>query len=159
MDEDFFIKILKYLKWKGLEPTSVKEIYQLALKNHLLTKEEYEQINSDPRDGSTELGLKLDRIYYLFQECTHLGQCEPDTDHRVMTLDGYFKLLEHDELKEARKSSRFAQVSSVIAIIISIITMVISIYFSLEQIKLATDSTPNKVVVTNWGQVDGRLSK
>ena len=51
-----------------------------------------------------------------------------------MDSDAYFKLLEYEELKDARKSSLHATVFASIAIVISIFSTLMSIYYSNEQI-------------------------
>lgn len=56
----------------------------------------------------------------------------PDTGNQRfwLNLEGYFQLLEHEELKDARKSSNRAMIVSIVAIIISITTLIVSIHYS-----------------------------
>jgi len=63
----------------------------------------------------------------------------------IMNMEAYFRLLEHEELKEARQSSKEARKYAIIAICISIIAMVISIIFSIIQI-----ITPTKIDNTQF---------
>ena len=48
--------------------------------------------------------------------------------------EGYFKLLEYEELSEARHSSKIATRIAIAAIIISIVSTSASVYFSIKQI-------------------------
>lgn len=52
----------------------------------------------------------------------------------ILTTEGYFRLLEYDELKDARASSRIAQWSSFVAIVITIISSWISIQYAKQQV-------------------------
>jgi len=69
----------------------------------------------------------------LSRESFHIyiegGEAWKDAPHYINT-EGYFKLLEYRELREARASSKEARIYAIVAIIISIITLGISIYFS-----------------------------
>jgi len=55
-----------------------------------------------------------------------------------LSFEDSFRLLEHQELKDARKSSLYATIFASSAIIISIISSAISIYYSNEQLNKPT---------------------
>ena len=55
-----------------------------------------------------------------------------------MDNDAYFKLMEYEELKGARKSALHATIFASVAIVISIISTLISIHFSSEQLNNPT---------------------
>lgn len=57
--------------------------------------------------------------------------------HYINT-EGYFKLLEYRELKDARKSSKEARWYAIIAIGISIMALLASIYFSIKELQQTT---------------------
>jgi len=56
----------------------------------------------------------------------------------LMGMEAYFNLLEYEELKEARQSSKTATYFAFTAICISIITLGVSIYFSNKQLQSPT---------------------
>lgn len=64
----------------------------------------------------------------------HPGGIPPDDGEFFLKHNGYFNLLEHEELLSARKSSLYATIFASIAIIISIISAATSIYFSNAQL-------------------------
>lgn len=81
--------------------------------------------------------LNPDRNFYtrLFRDAFEFDEdirYDPDRLGRLK-MESYFRLLEHEELNEARQSSRDAQKKAVIAIWISILAMVITIIFSILQ--------------------------
>ena len=63
----------------------------------------------------------------------------------VMKADGYFSLLEYEELEEARESSKHANKWATIALIVSIVATVCSIGFSLKQIYTPTEINQEQI--------------
>ncbi len=72
-----------------------------------------------------------------------------------LNIEGYSKLLNYKELKEARDSSRKAKWYAIIAIAISIVTLFTSIYFSIQS--LNRDTTINnkqfKIIENIWNSL------
>jgi magnesium-transporting ATPase (P-type) len=87
----------------------------------------------------------------LSRESFHIyiedGEKWKDAPHYINT-EGYFKLLDYRELKEARSSSKEARYYAIIAIVISIITLFVSIYFSNKALNqdIKLDSNQFKVI-------------
>ncbi|MBA4241490.1 MAG: hypothetical protein C0448_12250 [Sphingobacteriaceae bacterium] len=95
------------------------------------------------------IGFKMDyeddqTTNIIFDTCFMLNVRE--TMQHVMKADAYFKLLEYEELEEARTSSRQANVWAIVALSVSIIGTLCSIGFSLKQI-----NTPTEI---KQGQID-----
>ena len=55
-----------------------------------------------------------------------------DYDQQVMTLEPYFKLLEYDELNEARKDSKQAKIYAIIAISFASVFALIQIIIAIN---------------------------
>lgn len=104
MEEDFHIKFLKDIRDNPKTHQELEELYP----------NEWPSITSE---------ITGDRLLSEYK------------DHKLhLSFNSRFKLLEYEELKEARKSSRQAMKVARWAIIISIITGISSIYFSYKQL-------------------------
>ncbi len=129
MTDDLIVEILKYGKTK--KPGKEQGFVMNDIVNHL-----------------KGLGFKMD-----LEETTTLnvimGRCFminiPSTGQYVMTADGYFTLLEYQELQEARESSKSANKWAVIALTISIVATLSSIGFSVKQIYTPTEIKSEQV--------------
>jgi hypothetical protein len=73
-------------------------------------------------------------------EGNNVSQKPKDNEVYFLENEGYFKLLEYEELSEARQSSKKATTIAIIAIVISIIASTFSIYYSNMQL-----NTPTKI--------------
>jgi len=66
-----------------------------------------------------------------------------------LRAEGYFNLLEYEELNEARASSRKATRIALAAIVLSIATALISIGFSINQVNSPTRIDPSQLELIN----------
>ncbi len=100
-NDDIYIRILKYAKEKGMSGFSFNDI-----KNDLnLTEEEQEfvEMNTLSTDNS---------VFWWVND---------DRKEMALTFDGRAMLLEHQELKEARKSSSRAMTIAIISILLTLL--------------------------------------
>jgi hypothetical protein len=71
--------------------------------------------------------------------------------------DGYFHLLEHQELKSARKYSLQATWFAIIAIIISVVSTCFSIYYSNKQLEAASTIRQDQIEQLKSNNLDSIL--
>ena len=78
-----------------------------------------------------------------------IGQIFTDTatneGKMMLKVDSCFALIEHEELQEARRSSKKATCFAIIAIAVSIITTGISIYYNKKQIASPTEVKQSQI--------------
>jgi hypothetical protein len=81
---------------------------------------------------------------------------DPSNRRYYLNIEGYFKLLEHRQLNDARKSSREAKRFAIIAIIISILTLIASIILSIYSIeqKMVIDDKQFRVIENIWHKLE-----
>lgn len=120
--DDLYIAILKY----GKEHLG-ENVTPEGLIKHL--KENKYDFNADGNDFKR---LYLD--VFSLREGRGFGYDRPS----IMKMEAYFRLLEHEELQDARESSKEARKYAVIAIWISIFAMIISITISIIQLNTST---------------------
>ena len=110
--DDFYITLLKILRDKTVLGESVS----------------YDDVKVHIESTHPEISEEtLKRIFFgnnIVQELADFGEgidlrIRNNTPH-IITLDAYFHLLEHQELREARQSSKWAQWTATFAILISI---------------------------------------
>jgi len=113
--EDIYIEMLRYGK------------------EHLADGVTSQEMLSYLQELQPELGLVQgrDSVSYTFEQAfPFIGGALGG--RRFLGMEGYFNLLEHDELQEARKSSRNALRVAVVAIVISGTLAAVSVYLQLS---------------------------
>lgn len=104
MADDLYIELLRYGKKHLADGVTIKEAQA-----HL--------DNLYPKSAVVESLPSFTRVFdQVFRQ--ELGGSEPFVQY--FTMEGYFHLLEHEELKQARRSSNIALGVAIAAIIISI---------------------------------------
>ena len=128
-NEDIYISILKFAKEKEFEGFSYNDIYQLARERGYLSKEELNEIEKNKEshvnvitEVTKNKRVKLDA---MFAETTNTHSGCTD-EKRIMSFESYFKLIEHEELSEARRNAKIASWLAMTAIMISAISITIS---------------------------------
>ena len=108
--EDSIIRILEYLKDNGEKGASYAEIHSNFLK-----------IKTESKDEDIIMYLAL--LLAKPDECYAIINVDQITgvNRYVLSPRGYFKLLQHRELNEARQSSNNARWAAIIAIAIGVI--------------------------------------
>lgn len=132
---DIVVEILKYGKLK--KPENPNGFTRGQLNDHL-----------------KKLGYKLDHEEAQVLDVT-ISNCfilnAPSEGRYIMKAEGYFTLLEYEELAEARASSRQANHWAIIALCVTLITSGISIGISLKQmnspIKIDADQHNQLLIV------------
>ena len=128
--EDLFIEILKYGKENFENGVSFKELSEFIAKKEypisdvLLVKHFQETFEITDDEGKQYGGDK-----HILENANLKGR---------LSIESYFRLIEYEELKEARETSQNAMTRSSIAIGISILAMIISSLLSLYQINTPT---------------------
>lgn len=125
--DDLHIAILKFGKDKLEEGVTLQELeaylsdhgYSIPGKHrlHRLFMECYEAIDSDNRN--------------------HPGQSAHSGELFALTVESTFRLLEHQELQSANRSSRRATYFASAALVVAILSACFSIYYSHSQLELA----------------------
>ncbi|MFT5700904.1 MAG: hypothetical protein ACI8ZB_003789 [Desulforhopalus sp.] len=128
LKKDIYISILEYGKEKGLEGSTYEEFYQHLMAHGYLSAEEVERFNNPQTLGEEEKKKRLN-ILRLYKDCfsNYMG------GNRTISLDSYFKLIEHQELVEAQQNAKSARSFSIGAIIVALISILISVVFSILQ--------------------------
>jgi len=130
-EEDLYIEILKHGKEKIENGVSFNELFDFINSKHswvtrvflvMHFQEIFEVTDDDEQRYSGNKHI--------------LGECA-DMKGRL-SLESYFKLIEYEELKEARETSQSAMTRSTIAISISIAAMLIGSLLSIYQINTPT---------------------
>ena len=128
--EDIYISILKFAKKEGFEGLDYNNIYQLAKDKGYLSKEELCEIKKyeiDRLNGISDITeskkIKLDAMW---NEIMSVNSNKGSNQNRIMSFESYFKLIEHEELSEARRNAKIASWLAMTAIMISAISITIS---------------------------------
>lgn len=129
MKDDIIVEILKYGKTK--KPGKEQGFTLDDITNYLKS-----------------LGFIMDleeitTLNVIIERCFRINI--PSTGQYVMTAEGYFTLLEYQELHEARESSKSANNWAIIALTVSIIATLSSIGFSIKQINTPTEIKQNQI--------------
>jgi hypothetical protein len=141
MTSNIIVEILKYGREKkpGKEMGFTRDNLKTHLKN-LGFKMDYED------DQTTNI---------IFDNCFMSNV--PGKGLYVMKADGYFTLLEYEELEEARASSKQANVWAIVALSVSIVGTLLSMALSIKQINGATEIKQNQIdQITNALNVQTR---
>lgn len=131
--DDLYIAIIKYGADKLETGVRLTEIQSHIEKiGHKVTKGRLERI-------AYEIYIPLDdKLHYGDQYRGNALTYLRDDNLICLSVESKFRLVEHIELQEARKSSNYAMWAAIIAIVISIITGLSSIYYSKKQIETST---------------------
>jgi len=135
---DIYLALLKLGNEKSLEGVTDDDVLQLGVKQGYLTNNEAQVIGhfgDYMPDQNPETMRKQRALWNLYNES--FGP--PVLNRRVLNVDGYFKLLEHEELVLARENAQSAKMFSTWAIIIALISLIVSAYQAGNPIAL-TDS-------------------
>lgn len=97
---------------------------------------------NDIVDHLKNIGFKMDNedfhtLNIILSKCFIVNV--PKEGRYLMNAEGYFTLLEYEELEDARESSKQANKWAIIALTVSIISTLISIGFSIKQINTPTE--------------------
>ena len=105
--DDFYVRVLRWAKKKGSEGFSLSDIK----KDLSLTKNQFQLIDHT---------ANVDESVFV----------RPDSHKSIyeLSFEGYFKLLEYDELQEARASAKEARFYAIFAMLISSILALIGVY-------------------------------
>ncbi len=137
--DDFYITTLKY--GRSALSKSVDVNYN-EVRNHVKSIHP----NIEDKAFAKIFWSAFERLQYF--EGDYAEMIQNNTPH-ALNIEAYFHLLEHEELEEARTSSKNALLVATIAIGISIITAVASIWI---QLKIPTD------VVVSGSQIERVLN-
>jgi hypothetical protein len=117
-----FIRLLEYGEEIGLTGTDVNKAIEWGIKSNIL-----------PGKNDEEFPAKKEFFKQLFYDC-YVRPGGVATNERILKTEYYFRLIEYQELQEARKASKSANRNSFIAITVSILAIIISIYMAYSQI-------------------------
>ena len=126
--EDIYLAILRFGKAKGVIGVTYDELYIHLYKNEYITQEELAFFNErqKPHGSTRDKWLNICRLFEESFPVTNNGR-------RLMSMDSYFKLIEHQELVDAKNNSLSAKRFSYAAIFIAVIAPTASLYFAYEQ--------------------------
>ena len=106
--DDFYVRVLRWAKKKGSEGFSLSDIE----KDLSLTKNQFQLIDHT---------ANVDESVFVGPD-SHTSKYE-------LSFEGYFKLLEYDELQEARESARQARFYAISAMVLTAASSLINVYF------------------------------
>jgi len=106
--DDFYVNVLRWAKEKGSE-------------GFLLSDMDKELSLTEKQSNLIDYTANTDTSVFI----------NPETRTSIFKLsfEGYFKLLEYDELQEARESARQARFYAISAIFLSAISSLLNVYF------------------------------
>ena len=139
--EDLYIKILAYGKQNIGHPIKYSEIQSY------LDNEGYDYDEFSLRQLFSDLFINKHNPHG-----NDPSSVPPEDGEFFLEHNGYFNLLEHEELQSARKSSLLATIFASVAILISIVSTSISIYYSNKQL-----NTPVKLDATQITKLSGPI--
>ena len=151
-ENDLYIIAMRYA-YKHLE----EGVTYTEVKEHLETKgfvfESKESINHYSRIFTS--------IFSEPRGKSWKDHSDPDGEEFTcyMDSDAYFKLMEYEELKGARKSSLHATIFASIAIVISIVSTFISIHYSKEQLNKPTALVDTQFIKLNNEKLESILGE
>lgn len=127
--DDVYISILKLGKKNGVKGVAYDELYENLHNEKYITVTEREQLKNSAREVRY-LKQSIDKL--LEESCPSTTERTSGVRARVMSMDSYFKLLEHEELIEVKNSSNSARKFSIIAIAIAFISLFVSLLFGFK---------------------------
>ena len=151
MSEDsVYLSILKFGKARGIVGVTYDELYDHLYDEGYITQEEVRFFKKNGRNVDGEQTVKYLNISRLFEESFPVV----NNGKRLMSMDSYFKLLEHQELTEAQNNAASAKLFSYIAIGIAILAPVISIGVSLYQSQKPVSLSDEQIEILQPRQFD-----
>ena len=150
--DNLYIDVLKFGKLKIQEGTKFKE-----LKDHL------KGIGYEYKTEENEKHWQ--RLFYdTFSglEGTTSARLDSESGEETlsfMEMDAYFRLLEHEELKNARNSSLLATIFAIIAIGLSIFATMESVYYSKQQLESSISIDQLKTLQIDQDELNSKLDK
>ena len=129
--EDIFVVILRYGVQRSPDGVTYNEIYNLLQSKGYLTQTDVDSftVNLNPHD-SVQYPKKI-KIDWLIEEI--FPRFDHNSGKRGLSVENYFRLVELDELTEARKNGAEAKRLAITAIIISVVSAFASIYMTYWQ--------------------------
>jgi len=118
MENDIYIKVLKFALERGDEGLSYQEF-----------KEEF----GNDKEAIWISALKNQSLTHMDKEGVTTGTY---TSYYILSFEARFKLIEYQELQEARSSSKIATRIAISALFVSIVSTSFSIYLSKDQVKI-----------------------
>ena len=106
--DDFYVRVLRWAKEKGSEGFSLSDME----KDLPLTNMQFTLIDHT---------ANVDEAVFVRPD-SHTSKYE-------LSFEGYFKLLEYDELQEARESARQARFYAISAMVLTASSILIDVYF------------------------------
>jgi hypothetical protein len=148
-EEDIYIKLLEYGETKSMTGICFIELVDVSKKHGYLTPEEYDSIKNHILYVKNINTDKLPTAHYKFLffhsfiEENFKQINDPMGDFKYLfKTESFFKLIEHKELKLARKNSKEAKRQSYIAVGFSLFAIIASLVLGVIQIK--TESNISK---------------
>lgn len=118
-NEDIYVALLRLLKNKGSKGVTNEEMYQAAYNHAYLTDKELNEILNErfSKDRSDSANAKKDELDNLFKWAHKRNSVKDDdgTTRYLLSSEGYFQLLQLDELSEAWEDMKFARNDSATA--------------------------------------------
>ncbi len=167
MKKDIYISILEFGMERGIAGVSYHDLYDhLCHKGYLSTDELVLIKKKSKQERTEEVQLKKRAIDNTFEHTFYYIK-ENNVNIRVLTPDAYFQLLEHEELKLARKSASTATKFSFLAIGIALLSLIFSYLQSKQpltlneaQLATLTETTYNDTnVISNIKNVADHQNK
>jgi len=144
-----YLDLLKFVRERGLEGFSWEEIPELMADLGYFNADEL-QAMQEASFEARQCKSKSAKEKVLFTETLWQSSTEISPHHetkRVLSIDGFFKLLEHEELELARKNAQSAKRYSSWAIGIAVASLLVSGAQAIYQL--------NKPVVLSETQYQG----
>lgn len=154
--KDPYIALLDYYYSKFPETVTLNEAYQFFTDQGYISKDELEIIKAhgstrqskELKSPEIETSAKQKRLLFelLFVRSGEIPMNRAQRmSPRIMNAEHYFNRLEYIELKEARKSSRLAFVTSMLAILVSLGSLYVA-WNSFQNPTVILDSQIQEVV-------------
>lgn len=141
MENDIYIKVLKFALKRGNKGLSYKEFE--------------EEFGSD-KEAIWVSALKNQSLTHMRKEGVEPGTF---TSYFILSFEARFKLIEYQELKEARKSSLTATCIAIAALFVSIASTSFSIYHSIEQADAPIQLEASQVEALNGREIKNLVVK
>jgi len=135
---DVFLKLLQFGQKNGLDGVSYEDLFEFGRDVGYFSETELNELKSEnPHAWIPEsvAHKKKWNLISIFEESYRKAGLPED--NLVLSVDSYFKLLEHEELVLARENAKSARQFSIAAIAISFISLLVALYFSNQPIRVA----------------------
>lgn len=148
-EADTYIRLLEWAKERDLYGFSHEEIFEFGHSVGYLTAEELNQIKvhlkGEGKYLPEETMAKYRVLNRIIEESFNNYRVNPNEVRCFLSLDSYFKLVEHTELVEARESAESARKYSLTAIGISVFAVAISVFVSIWASTRPTELTDHQI--------------